>query len=100
MLAIELKLNLFVLAGIVLSSFFLGFMFRRNRINSFKQKVIELEKEMLNNHADILELQKRFAKIGQEICFSTIFPISFIGIRSCIMESRYRIVTVWSPFDW
>lgn len=72
MLAIELKLNLFVLAGIVLSSFFLGFMFRRNRINSFKQKVIELEKEMLNNHADILELQKQKAHLEQNLQASKI----------------------------
>ena len=72
MLAIEFKLNVLVLAGIVLISFFLGLMIRRAQIKSYKKKILELEKEMLSNHADILELQKHKALLEQNLQASKI----------------------------
>lgn len=59
MLLIEITINAFVLAGLVLASIGLGFMFRSNQVTIHKKKVVELEKEMLLNHAEILELQQR-----------------------------------------
>jgi hypothetical protein len=72
MLAIELTLNIFVLAGIIVFSILFGFLIRRNQISSLKKKIIELEKEMLNNHADILELQKAKAILEQNLQASRI----------------------------
>ena len=72
MLAIEFKLNVLALAGIVLISFFLGLMIRRAKIKSFRKKILELEKEMLSNHADILELQKHAALLEQNLQASKI----------------------------
>lgn len=72
MLAIELTVSPLVLAGIVLVSFALGFMIRRSQIKSLKEKVVDLEKEMLNNHADILELQKTKAILEQNLQASKI----------------------------
>jgi hypothetical protein len=40
-------------------------MIRRSQIRSLKKKIVELEKEMLSNHADILELQKSKAQLQQ-----------------------------------
>ena len=72
MLAIELTLNVLVFAGIVMVSFVLGFMLRKKQIKSLKRKVFELEKEMLINHADILELQKTKALLEQNLKASKI----------------------------
>ena len=72
MLAIELTLDVFVLSGIVLVFFFLGFMIRRKQIKRLRKKIFELEKEMLSNHADILELQKSKALLEQNLHASKI----------------------------
>lgn len=76
MLAIELTLNLLVFAGIVVVSFVLGFMLRRKQLKSLKRKIFELEKEMLTNHADILELQRSKAMLELNLKTSKIPVIS------------------------
>ena len=72
MLVIELTLNVFVLTGIVIGSFLIGFLIKRSQIQSLKRKIVELENEMLNNHADILELQKNKALLEQNLQASKI----------------------------
>jgi hypothetical protein len=72
MLAIELTLNIYLLAAILLISIFLGFIVRSSQIRSLKRKIVELEKEMLSNHADILELQKAKAVLEQNLQASRI----------------------------
>jgi len=66
MLVIELTLNIFVLLGITVLSLFCGFMIRRSQIRSLKRKIVDLEKEMLNNHADILDLQRNKSLLEQK----------------------------------
>ncbi|MBO9571143.1 MAG: hypothetical protein J7497_02890 [Chitinophagaceae bacterium] len=63
MLAIELSIPILVLALLLVCSFAVGFIFRSSQIRSCKKKILELEKEMLNNHAEILELQKERASL-------------------------------------
>lgn len=72
MLAIEVTLSVLALSGTVLAFFFLGFMIRRKQIKGLKKKIFELEKEMLSNHADILELQKSKALLEQSLKASKI----------------------------
>src|SRR5687767_14196000 len=67
MLAIAITFNIFLLAGILLASFGIGFMMRSKQLNSLKRKINELEAEMLSNHADILDLQKQKAQLEQQI---------------------------------
>lgn len=67
MLAIIIPVNVFLLGGIILFSFLLGFMLRKGQIKSLNKKVLELENEMLSNHADILELQKEKAGFEQRL---------------------------------
>ena len=66
MLAIELSVPVLVLALVVACAFALGFVFRSSQIKSCKKKILELEKEMLNNHAEILELQKERALLVKQ----------------------------------
>ena len=72
MLAIELTVNALLLAGIVFGSFVLGFAIRQAQLRSYKAKIFELEKEMLSNHADILELQRSKALLEQNLQASKI----------------------------
>ncbi len=61
MLAIELTIGIVPLGLILIASFAIGFLLRSGQLSSSKKKVLELEKEMLSNHATILELQKEKA---------------------------------------
>lgn len=67
MIAIEVSINVLLFAGIILVAIFAGFSFRSNQIAKHKRKVVELEKEMLDNHSEILELQKENSKLSQQI---------------------------------
>ena len=88
--AIELTLNIFVLTGIVLGSFVIGFLIRANQIRSLKRKIVELEKEMLNNHADILELQRSKALLEQNLQASKI-PV--IPLNPTKEEGGEKLIT-------
>ena len=76
MLAIEISFTLFPLMGILLVAFAVGFMFRSVQIKSYRRKVFDLEKEMLSNHAEILELQKERASLLRQMKESRIPVIS------------------------
>jgi hypothetical protein len=67
MLAIELTIGILPLSLILLSAFFTGFLLRGSQLRSSRKKVLELEKEMLSNHADILELQKEKASMLKQM---------------------------------
>lgn len=67
MLAIQLSINLFVLAAIVVCAILPGFVFRSVQIAKLKRKVIELENEMLRNHSEILDLQRENASLEQQM---------------------------------
>ena len=70
--AIELTLNVFLLTGIIFGAVLIGFLVRTTQIRSLRRKVVELEKEMLSNHADILELQRNKALLEQNLQASKI----------------------------
>jgi hypothetical protein len=58
---IEITLNLFTFTGIIAVSVLAGFILKKVKLNSFKKVVERLEKEMLNDHAEILRLQKELS---------------------------------------
>ncbi len=72
MLALEVTINVFVILGIALVALAVGYMARSSQIGSYKRKVVELEKEMLNNHASILELQQEIASLEKTLIESKI----------------------------
>lgn len=67
MLAIIIPVNAFLFGGLILLSFLTGFMVRVGQLKSLKKKVLELENEMLSNHADILDLQKEKVALEQRL---------------------------------
>jgi hypothetical protein len=67
MLAIQLNINLFVLAGALIFAILLGYIFRSSQLASLRRKVIELENEMLANHSEILDLQRENASLEQQM---------------------------------
>jgi hypothetical protein len=58
MLAITISINIFLLPLLAIVSFLIGYSFRSNNIKKMKKQVSSLEKEMLNSHAEILNLQQ------------------------------------------
>ncbi|AXY77306.1 hypothetical protein D3H65_26450 [Paraflavitalea soli] len=67
MLAIIIPVNIYLFGGIILVAFLTGLIIKRAQIKKLKKKVLELENEMLSNHADILDLQKEKAIIEQKL---------------------------------
>ena len=82
MLAIPITVNLFLLVGFVAFSFLLGFAFRSVQIKSLKNKVGQLEKEMLATHAEILELQSEKVLLEEKLKESSPIPVIPINVVS------------------
>jgi|SRR5580704_9421540 hypothetical protein len=60
MLTLEFSMNVFILFAVILSSLFIGFSLRSKQIRKNRSRVMQLENEMIHNHAEILELQKEY----------------------------------------
>ena len=67
MLAIEVTLNILYIIIPCILFFAAGFLYRSSQLKKLKSKIIELEKEMLSNHAQILQLQKDKAQLEEKI---------------------------------
>lgn len=58
MLAFGITINIAVLISVLILSFVAGFILRQAQLSALRKKVSELETEVLQSHAEILELQK------------------------------------------
>ena len=67
MLAFEITLNAFIIVGLAAFAFLAGFILRAKKQASLKEKIAELESEMLNNHANILQLQHEKALLENQL---------------------------------
>jgi hypothetical protein len=72
---IEITLNIFVLAGAIVSAALIGFIPRSARISKAQRTIDRLEKEMLSNHAEILTLQKELTLQANQSSRTPIVPI-------------------------
>lgn len=90
MLAIIIPVNIYLFGGAILLAFFTGLIIRRSQIKKLKTKVLELENEMLSNHADILELQKEKANLEQKLKELHI-PVIPISSKDDSSNPNYRI---------
>ena len=63
MLIISISLNIFLLGAALVVVFSVGYLFWSRQLTSLQRKINELEREMLNNHAEILELEKQKAEL-------------------------------------
>jgi len=67
MLLIILPVNIYLFGGLLVVTFVLGFLLRASQVKLLKKKVLDLENEMLSNHADILDLQREKSCIEQKM---------------------------------
>lgn len=58
MLAFVIQINAFLIAGLVLTSGIIGFWIRSSQLAAAQNKLVDLEKEILDSHAEILQLQR------------------------------------------
>ena len=84
MLAIPITVNLFFFVGSLAMCFLIGFAFRSGQISSLKSKIGHLEKEMLETHAEILDLQKDKVSLEDRLKVSS--PIPVIPINAVAEE--------------
>ena len=67
MLNIEFSVNVLTLGIIALVALFIGFSFKSRILRKKQLKIQELRKELVNNHAHILELQKEYVALESQI---------------------------------
>lgn len=75
MLFIPLTIDVTWLCGVIAVSFITGFLFRSGQLKKAKKKVAGLEKEMVLNHAEILELQKDKLVLQEQLKGSSNIPV-------------------------
>jgi hypothetical protein len=83
MLTLEFSLNILILAGIVIISVLAGFSLRGRQVTKSRQKIVALEREMLSNYAEILELQKDYLHMESKL---RDFQIPVIPIKSVVKD--------------
>ena len=88
MLAIQVTLNVFIIAGLLASSFIIGFLLRGSRVVSLRNKVAELEKEILTSHAEILQVQREKIELMQSL---NIPPIPVIPLNPSKEEKSAEV---------
>lgn len=75
MLLIELSFDVTMLVGAIIVAFAVGFLFRSAQLKKQKNKVGELEKEMMANHAEILELQQEKLALEKQLKGVSTIPV-------------------------
>ena len=74
MLSIEFTLSVISLIAIIAGSLFTGYIFRSRQLQKKQFKISELRKEIVYNHAQILELQKEYVML-EKTMKGTIAPV-------------------------
>jgi predicted RNase H-like nuclease (RuvC/YqgF family) len=67
MLNIDFTFNVLTLSFILLIAAIAGYAFRSRQIRKKQLKIVELRREMVSNHAHILELQKEYVALELQL---------------------------------
>lgn len=62
----QITVHLGLLALVMLCAFGAGLLFRFLQVRSLSRQILELEREKMHDHAEILQLQKQMAALMQE----------------------------------
>jgi hypothetical protein len=91
MFNIELSLNVLTLAIIVLGACLAGFVSRSPQMRKKQVKIMELRREMIKNHAQILELQKEYVSLEYQMRSgkAPVLPIKTVVID--LMEEEKKV---------
>src|SRR5215475_1158667 len=84
MFSIEFSVNILVLAMAMLVAGFIGYSLRSRQLRKKQYKIVELRKEMVDNHAHILQLQKEYVDLQLKFKDDKT-PV--VGIRNVVKES-------------
>ena len=63
LLVIAVSVNIFVLGVLLFAAFLLGYIVRTSLVRKCKERIFELERDMLRDNARILELEKEKADL-------------------------------------
>jgi predicted RNase H-like nuclease (RuvC/YqgF family) len=75
MLDAEFTLNVLSLIGIVSGAILTGYYLRSRQLKKKQYKISELRKEIVYNHAQILELQKEYVSLEKSLQGNGIAPV-------------------------
>lgn len=75
MLLIKLSIDVSMLVGIIVVAFAAGFLLRSAQLKKQKNRVSELEKEMMASHAEILELQQEKQVLEKQLKGASNIPV-------------------------
>lgn len=64
---LELIINPIIFAGAVSAGIFIGFLFRKRKLAKMKSRILQLEEEMMSSHAEILEIQKAYVNMENNL---------------------------------
>lgn len=59
-------MNIISLLALAIAAAYIGFRFRTGQIRKNRQEILSLEREMVNSHAEILELQKEYLALEEK----------------------------------
>ena len=76
--------NLIWILPVCLAFALIGFLFRGNQLGKLRRRIKELEAEMLQNHADILSLQRENTQLSDKIKNN---PVPVIPITGSAKEN-------------
>jgi hypothetical protein len=72
MLNVEFTLNVLTLMGMITGSLLFGYYLRSRQLKKKQFKISELRKEIVYNHAQILELQMEYVNLEKSIKGNTV----------------------------
>jgi len=67
MITFDLIINPVILLAAVIGGMVMGLLIARARLAKFRGKIRELEQEMMNTHAEILETQKAYVLLESKL---------------------------------
>jgi hypothetical protein len=90
MSSIELSMNVLTLTLVLLAAGLIGYVLKNRQLSKKQMKILELRKEMVSNHAHILELQKDIVALEMELRkFRTAAPV--LPLISLNKEEEKRV---------
>jgi len=81
MFTLDFIVNPIVLFASVIGGMVIGFIIGRGQFAKSQRKIVELEQEMMNNHAEILEIQKAYVQLENKLEEHSIPVISMMKVN-------------------
>ena len=82
-----------MLIGFIVAGFTVGFLLRGAQIKKLKVKVLDLEKEMMSSHAEILELQRDRLQLEEKLKRSSNIPVIPINSKEDKLQDKSSVTS-------